>query len=202
MSPRETTLSLTSTIIKRIALLMASFAILASFALAQGASANQGGQRTLQQEVKHLGLPGNDDFADVKRLARTPSASAGFLVSELHVLEHPERTIVGDENAYIGHVLWSIRALRYITGGKDFCAPTKWKAGSAYEEGIRSYWLHFSSKRCVTFFATWPSRGRTYIAPEDAQKEIIAKWKRWFAAKGASFDYKPLRHPKPEQWLE
>lgn len=199
---REITLSLTSTITERTVLHIVLIVLLAPFAVAQGASLNQAGQPTLQREVRQLGLPGNDDFADVKKLARTPVASAGLLVSQLHVLEHPERTIMGEGDPQVEHVLWSIMALRYITGGKDFCAPTAWIFGSTYEEGIRSYWLHFSSKTCVRFFAVWPSRGRTYIAPKDAQKEIIAKWKRWFATEGTSLHYKPLRNPKPDQWLE
>jgi len=47
----------------------------------------------------------------------------------------------------------------------------------------------------------WPSRGTEYVAPQDAQNEIILKWRDWFKDQGASFDYKPLLNPKPEEWL-
>lgn len=199
---RETTLSLTSTITKRNVLHIVLTVLLAPVAVAQGASLNQAGQPTLQREVRQLGLPGNDDFADVKKLARTPAASTGFLISQLRVLEHPERTIVGEGNPQVEHVLWSIRALRYITGGMDFCAPTKWRFGESGEEAYRSYWLHFGDNSCVTFFAVWPSRGRCYVAPQDAQRKVISAWERWYASESKNYDYRPLVNPKSWQWLE
>lgn len=200
MSRAEIEPSLTSTITECVVAPVVLIALLALSALGQAASPSQANQNVLQQDVKRLGLPDNDDFADVKRLALNPAAAAQLLISELGVLDHPERTIVGDGSPHQEHILWSILALRYITGGMDFCAPTEWRSGSAYEEGIRSYWLHFYSKSCVTFFADWPSRGRTYTAPLDAQRSIISAWQQWYAKEGKDFNYKPLVNPEAWQW--
>lgn len=156
----------------------------------------------LRQDVDRLGLPGNDDFADVGRLAKSPAESAGLLVSQLSVLQHPERTIVGNGTTRQNHALWIILALRYITGGMDFCAPTKWKFSNAYEQQIRKYWLYFYNKSCVIFFSDWPSRGRTYVAPLDAQEAIIRAWREWYARQGKTYRYKPLVHAESRQWPE
>lgn len=164
MFRKEIIRTLTFTIIKKAAVQLALTGLFAAFALAQTSGKIQTNQRALQENIKRLGLPGNDDFADVKRLARTPAASTGLLVSELSVLDHPERALVGDESPRVEHVLWSFLALRYITGGMDFCAPTKWKPGRTYEEGIRDYWLHFYNKSCVISFRLAFSRPHVHSA--------------------------------------
>ena len=94
-----------------------------------------------------------------------------------------------------------IRALRYLTGGMDFCAQSQHRFGNSEEEKNRKYWLTFAHKECLTFFALWPSRGRLYLAPLDAQKNIINQWQHWYATSGAEFKYKPLQDPPPEKWL-
>jgi hypothetical protein len=202
MFPKEATRTLTFTIIKRAVIHLALIGLFAVFALAQTNGKIQTNQRVLGEDVRRLGLPGNDDFADVKRLARTPAASAELLVSQLSVLDHPERTLVGDGSPRVEHVLWSFLALRYITGGMDFCAPTRWKFGTSYEEGVRDYWLHFYDKSCVVFFSDWPSHGRTYIAPFDAQQAIISAWRRWYGHHREDSDYHPLVNPPAHQWPE
>lgn len=157
---------------------------------------------SLDTIVQRLGLPGNKDLADVRKLAETPSASVGLLVSQLHIVSNPQRTVVGYGSTDVNHLIWVIGALRYITGGMDFCAPTSHKFGKSGEEPYRSYWLHFANKSCVTFFAVWPSRGRDYFAPLDAQKTIIRAWQQWYAREGSRYYYKPLIDEQPWQWLE
>lgn len=201
-SPEEIERILTSIIIKWLGACGLLVVVLASSALAQTARSNQSSEAVLRQEVKQLGLPGNDVFADVRELARTPAAAARILILQLQVLPHPQDTIVGQGSPQVEHALWSIRALRYITGGLDFCAPTKWKPGRSYEERTRHYWLHFNSKSCVTVFGVWPSRDLTYIAPVDAQRKIIAAWQQWYAREDESYHYKPLVNPESWQWIE
>lgn len=156
----------------------------------------------IRKLVTRLGIPGNNDMEDVKRLSRTPYASAGELISQLHTIKDPDKTIVGYGSIRFNHLIWAIAALRYITGGMDFCASTKWKLASQNNESYRSYWLHFSDKNCVTFFSVWPSRDQYYVAPIDAQKQIIKAWKHWYIKKGKTFNYKPLVNPMPSQWLD
>lgn len=202
MCPRVTApISIFTTISLR--LLFAALGVaLATSALGRSRFQHQVARHALDQEVNRLGMPGNDDVSDVKRLAQTPSAAVQLLIEQLRIVPRPERTIVGEASSPAEHVLSSIRALRYIVGGWDFCAPTKWKPGRTYEERIRKYWLHFNSESCVTFFAVWPSRDRTYIAPIDAQREIIAAWQHWYVREGESYSYKPLVNPETWQWIE
>ena len=163
-----------------------------------GESAQREG--SVAESVQRLGVHGNDDFADVKRLAETPATSMRLLVEALHPI--PEMSISASQNIPSAeHGLWMIRALRYLTGGKDFYAITKHKFGGLQEEQYRKYWLYFGHQNGVSFFAMWPSRGIEYIAPEDAQREIISKWRNWFTTNGSSFHYEPLHNPKPSQWL-
>jgi len=91
--------------------------------------------------------------------------------------------------------------LRYITGGLDFCSQTRHDFGNSEEEKNRKYWLTFAHKNCLTFFALWPSRDRTYVAPEDVQRNIIDQWRHWYSSFGTAYDYKPLQNPLPEKWL-
>lgn len=188
----------TYTIIKWLAALVAT-PLLALIASATPAPSQQA--PTLSDKVKHLGTTYNDNGQEiVADLAKTPRASVQLLIEELHPVKGV-RILASEYKPGAEHVLWCIRALRYLTDGKDFCGKTDHRFGSSEIEQNRRYWLYFRHHSCVSFFAMWPSRGSEYIAPVDAQKEIIAKWKRWFAAQGASFEYKPLQNPKPEQWL-
>lgn len=171
----------------------------ALMATARGPSVQEA---SLDKMVQRLGLPGNRDLADVRKLAETPSASVGLLVSQLHTVRNPQRTVVGYGSTDVNHLIWVIGGLRYITGGMDFCAPTSHRFGKSGEEAYRSYWLHFANKNCVTFFAVWPSRGRDYFAPLDAQKTIIRAWQQWYAREGSRYDYKPLVKAQSWQWLE
>lgn len=153
----------------------------------------------IAEEIRRLGT-GTDDSKIVAKLAETPQLSTKLLIEELHPVKEA-RILASEKKPDAEHVLWCIRALRFLTGGKEFCGHTTYNFGKSELERNRKYWVNFKHKNCVSFFAMWPSRGSEYIAPEDAQKEIIDKWKGWFAKDGTSFDYKPLQDPKPEEWL-
>jgi len=158
------------------------------------------GQETakVREQVERLGM-GDDDFRIVASLAETPQLSVRVLTDELHPVKNV-RILASEKDLGAEHILWCIRALRYLTGGKDFCGKTAHTFGNSELERDRKYWLYFRHKTCISFFAMWPSRGSEYIAPEDAQNEIIKKWKDWFEKDGLSFDYRPLHNPKPEDW--
>jgi hypothetical protein len=155
---------------------------------------------TVQQRVARLGSHGNDDAADVRRLSETPKASAEALIADLHTIPDSEAFSKAD-SPQMEHVLWLIRALRYVTGGLDFCAESKYAFASSEEEKNRQHWLTFHHGECLTFFGYWMSRDRTYVAPEDAQKNIIDQWRHWYATFGATYEYKALKNPPPEKWL-
>ena len=154
---------------------------------------------SLRKAVDDLGR-GEQNIALVKSLAADPSKAAGLLVSQLHTVPE-EKLLNGERRPDVEHVLWTIRALRFLTGGKDFCAPTVHKFAKTEEEQDREYWLRFHKHSCLTFFAIWPSRGNEYVAPVDVQKKIIAQWKEWYRINGSKYRYQPLVDPKPEDWL-
>ena len=41
----------------------------------------------------------------------------------------------------------------------------------------------------MLFFATWPSRDVTYVAPREVQESIIRQWKEWYAQEGKTYPY-------------
>lgn len=159
-----------------------------------------GNAATPAERIARLGTPGNDNVADVKVLAENPAANAGLLVAALRTIPDSEPFARADDPT-MEHALWIVRALRYLTGGKNFRAGTHHQFGSSQEEQNRKYWLTFDGRPDVAFFGYWMSRNRWYIAPLDAQNEIIAQWRRWYAADGKQFDYKPLQNPSPENWI-
>jgi hypothetical protein len=80
-------------------------------------------------------------------------------------------------------VVWYLRALRSLTG-LNFRGPTNERLTEDEE-----HWLRPRPDRSVEFFGTWMSRDRVWVAPEDAQADIIRQWKQWFAANGTSHRY-------------
>lgn len=104
-----------------------------------------------------------------------------FLISELKIVNH--KHVVGrnknnKEYQSTMHMINCIRILRAITGQK-FYAKTEYEFNLQKEKN-RIYWLHNDKKNEVPFFSTWMSRDSVFIAPVDAQKEIIEKWKQWY----------------------
>lgn len=156
--------------------------------------------QSLANDVKQLGM-GGDDMPRIKRMAKDPKRATELLIAELRVV--PDKKVLPSEEKQkrdTGHVLWAIRALRFVTGGKDFCATSSEPFGKSDGEKDRRYWLRFSHGDCLTFFAMWPSHGVDYIAPADAQGAIIEQWKNWYRVAGRTHKFRPLQNPPPEQW--
>lgn len=86
------------------------------------------------------------------------------------------------------HVIWCIRALRYLTG-LDFIAPTEHRFKESEEEQTRHQFLHNKSETEVAFFGVWMSREHTFVAPKDAQRAIIEKWRLWLSKEEKNFSY-------------
>jgi|WetSurMetagenome_2_1015567.scaffolds.fasta_scaffold116852_2 hypothetical protein len=152
----------------------------------------------IKRTVKDLGRSDNS-IEKVKALSQHSEQVIPLLIKELHTLKET-RIMRQETNPEVGHILWCIRALRFMTGGMDFCAPTKHRFGKSDLEKQRKYWLQFRHGECLNFFALWPSHVSTYIAPLDAQEMIIEKWKSWYKSE-VKPSYQPLQNPKPEEWL-
>lgn len=188
-----------STYIKTSAAMLAIVTLVYGACDATAAPRRTAADNEMSREVKSLGVDNRNDFQVVRRLARTPDEAVPLLIAELHPVRET-RIPAGENPPDSEHVLWCIRALRYICDGKDFCAKTRHTFSDAPQEKNRKYWLYFRHHACVSFFAMWPSRGTTYIAPQDAQNQIIVKWREWLK-EHPYHECIPLRNASPEQWL-
>ena len=154
----------------------------------------------IKQIVKQLGrLHGSDIITPIKILSKYPKDSVPLLIKELHPV-FVVRIRNWESNPEAEHVTSCISALRFITGGKDFCAPTRHRFGKGVVETRRKNFLQFHDPHCLPFFVLWMSRCSEYIAPIDTQKAIIQKWKKWYETEGKFADLKPLVNPKPQDW--
>jgi hypothetical protein len=151
--------------------------------------------RTLTGIVASLGPDTRPD--DLKRLRADGREAVKLLVATLKPI--PEAKILPqDQNAHRAalHVVWAVRALRYLTG-KDFRAPTAHLFGPDEDEQTREQFLKRDGEG-VTFFATWMSRDSVYIAPADAQHAIIEAWRRWFSE--LDENWRPIAEPSINDW--
>ena len=144
--------------------------------------------------VRSLGMPGTDNFAIVRCLSVEPHAAAVELVAHLKVIEArvlmPQRPDIPKNT-----VIWTLRALQYITGGLRFTASTNQKFGTSSEELRRAHLLQvYSGDRArLTFYATWMSRETTYIAPRDTQATVIKQWQQWLDEASLLHSYAPAK---------
>ncbi len=122
-------------------------------------------------------------------LARAPAVSACHLVQEIVVVR--ATTIRPDDYAAYAHemhVIWCLRALRFLTNGLVFKATTR-ENPAGWDETRRDLLSPDSTKR-VPFFSVWMSHDIVFVAPEDAQDDIIRQWEEWYQRRGATFPYK------------
>jgi hypothetical protein len=80
-------------------------------------------------------------------------------------------------------VVWQLRALHSLTGLHMTAVTSK-----ELTPDERRHLLDPDTKE-VRFFATLMSHDMTWVAPEDAQREIIARWKKWYKKYGADHTY-------------
>jgi hypothetical protein len=156
----------------------------------------------LQEIVRNLGLSKSSKkiMDDIHKIATTPRESAKLLIEEIHIIPD-DVAYEKQDSSNMDHVIWSLDALRYITGGKEFCSRTRHRFLETEEEKNRAYWLELTHGKCLTFFAIWPSRGRIYLAPRDAQARIIALWGDWYKRHARDYSFHPLVKPEPQDWL-
>jgi hypothetical protein len=183
---------------------MRSLPLVACLGLVSPASVFPQSQPDLATTISQLGLRENFDYHfEFEILMSAPSEAAGLLVDELRVIEpvpefvSPLQVVDSEANRAALHVVWCLRALRYITGGLDFRAPTTHQFGS--EERFREQWLRKGSfDSTVSFFGTRMSTDTVYIAPTDAQEQIIQKWRTWCKEDGANYQFRAAK--ELEDW--
>jgi len=189
----------TSMLVRAMGWLCGALAVFSPWAALDAQTNPSAASVDIRQTVARLGGAHNDDFADARILAKTPAESARALIASLHTIANPENAKRIQDKPAVTHAIAVLQALRYITA-MDFCATTQWKFGDSREERNRRYWLYFDNPQCVAFVALWPSHGRFFFAPLDAQQNIIADWQSWYAHDGHSYHY-PSPPDDPEKSL-
>ena len=132
--------------------------------------------RTVEAALPHLRV-----------LERRPYESICHLVKVLHPIR-PTRLGPDDADSDSWKVIWAIRGLRFLTGGKDFVARTRFNFSAA--DNARRDLLEGGRNMVVPFFRVWPSRDITFIAPRDAQVAIIGLWRQWFERDASAFVFR------------
>jgi len=109
-----------------------------------------------------------------------------------------------------------IRLLRYITGGLHFIAPTTVspeRIGAQRRQSLQEvpeimkHWdeviqEHPQSKsNVVAFYGIRGSRAVIYLAPVDAQRLIIKKWKNWYKRCGKIYPFKSYAYSDPDTMI-
>jgi len=151
--------------------------------------------RTLAQLVESLGP--NTEADDLKQLRASGRESVSLLIATLQPISE-NKVLPENRNKHRTalHVIWAIRALRYLTG-RDFRAPTAHVFGHSEDERTREQFLK-KADHTVAFFATWMSRDSVYVAPVDAQRKIIEGWRKWFAELDER--WMPVAEPSINDW--
>lgn len=146
-------------------------------------------EQTINAIVKNLGyVDSPNHISDMNCLAKYPVASAGLLTRQLEVVTDikvtPEQA---PEHKQTMHVVWSLRALRYLTGGMDFTASTT----ASIKTLGKPRWglLTIRDKKKLTFFGTRMSHDAVYLAPQDVQSEVIKQWNDWYRKDGNNYNY-------------
>lgn len=144
--------------------------------------------------IAALGQSNSSPADQLSILASEPIAAVCQLLRSLHVV-HDTHIVGYEQERHVNtmRVIWALRALRYLADCQDFRAstaenPAKW-------EKLRREWLlrdehgaplkSWKSTDRVPFFATWMSRDSVFIAPPDAQGDIITQWRRWYRDTGS-----------------
>jgi hypothetical protein len=151
--------------------------------------------------IKSLGISsydnsGDKDFATLDTLYKYHETSIKYLIDELTPVKAvskitPEKY---DQFKVQTHMIWCIRALRFITG-IDLTSKTVHRFKKNEDE--RSCFLH-SVDNEVSFFGVRMSHDVIFIAPKDAQINIIKKWKSWYEKNRG--DIQLNKNPRLNDW--
>ena len=166
----------------------------------------------LNLQVKYIGPVcgvGGSDWLFTE-LSKTPEKSLCALVKQLNTTSvkelHP-----GDweSNVDASSQVWRIRALRFLTCGQDFSSFTQYRPDKARDP--EDYWSHLAGGALrnkkpgdqveVLFFHTRMAWAIDYIAPIEAQKDIIRQWREWLVKNGTNAGCRPNATDYNQWWF-
>lgn len=117
---------------------------------------------------------------DFYRLNMNRNDAIKILLSELKPIR--EKVILIEQKAHSVeglHIVWCIRALRFLNGCTFFTEEAK-EDRYTDEDQIRILLLMQKKANKYTFFATSAIHDKIYVAPIYAQESIIKQWNDWF----------------------
>ncbi len=92
------------------------------------------------------------------------------------------------------NMVWRIRVLQRLTG-LAYTAPTRAKLSADERRSLTP-----DSLGRVPFAGEDAARGMTWVAPADAQKAIIARWRRWWASDMNKPELPVKKHDDDRTW--
>jgi hypothetical protein len=144
--------------------------------------------------VHSLGRDDRHHISTLEKLEEQPRVAVCHLTRALRVVADTHVPLDQQHRRQqTMNVVWAIRGLRYLNGCKDVRAPTR-QDTSRWSGDRRWFLLGQRDRGGVTatemsFFATWMSRDNVFIAPVDAQKIIIQRWRDSYVSSGERHRY-------------
>ena len=166
----------------------------------------------IRLKVKYIGQVcevGGSEWLFTK-LTKKPEKALCSLVKQLNTTSAKEiHTWEGESKMDASSQVWRIRALRFLTCGQDFSSFTQYRPDKARDP--EDYWSHLAGGALrnkkpgdqveVLFFHTRMAWAIDYIAPVDAQEDIIRQWREWQAANGTNAGCTPRIKAWDEWWF-
>jgi hypothetical protein len=158
--------------------------------------------KTIERTVKDLGIANENISKELAILAKDRHVATYLLVAELRPI--PRKIYYeSSKTKNSRHVIACLRALRYLTGS-TFTARTKKRLSVDERQFLdfKNELYDVNPDHQLHFFSVWMSRNADFVAPIDAQKQIIFQWKQWQKNHGDSFQYTPPSTPEKsmDQW--
>ncbi len=167
-----------------------------------------------RMRVQHLGLLCDlgDSTYVFEELAKTPEKALCALVRQLKpTAERIVRVQEWDNKLQATNQVWRMRALRFLTCGMvEFSAFTRMRPQKEAKES-EQYWRFAGGADAVGkkpgemvevwFSHTRMSTATDYLAPVEAQKDIIRQWREWLVKNGTNAGCRPNATDYNQWWF-
>ena len=138
-----------------------------------------------------------------EKLNVNPKKGVKFLIDNLSIINTNYISRENNMKPIMDSIIY-LKALRTLTV-TDFTAQTTYIFDSKKEiERTRAYFMNMCGSNNIPFYRFWMSRTYYFIAPIDAQRKIIDKWKEWYKDNADTWHYntnkiiKEIHSPYPE----
>lgn len=133
-------------------------------------------------------MPGADTMVAWKVFEAHPRRTITLVMPTLRSI--PRGLSLGAPN-----MVWRVRVLQRLTG-LSFRAGTRARLGDEEKR-----WLAPDSTGAVPFAGENVARGMTWVAPREAQREILELWRHWWAGASLSLPLPVVdRSKEPKGW--